>query len=103
MGILDTSVVIELSNLTAADLPAFPTISVITMVKDLGSEGPARKITSISLPKTGPCNQTVSLFKRISRGLHVSQLSQVLVIHSRRFSHLNNYQIHQRVNNANND
>ncbi|MDP4804470.1 MAG: type II toxin-antitoxin system VapC family toxin [Candidatus Nanopelagicales bacterium] len=33
MGILDTSVVIELPNLTAADLPASPTISVITLAE----------------------------------------------------------------------
>ena len=33
VGILDTSVVIELPNLSAADLPAFPTISVITLAE----------------------------------------------------------------------
>jgi predicted nucleic acid-binding protein len=33
VGILDTSVVIELPNLTAEDLPAFPTISVITLAE----------------------------------------------------------------------
>ena len=33
VGILDTSVVIELPNLMAADLPAFPTISVITLAE----------------------------------------------------------------------
>lgn len=33
VGILDTSVVIELPNLSATDLPAFPTISVITLAE----------------------------------------------------------------------
>lgn len=33
VGILDTSVVIELPNLSAADLPEFPTISVITLAE----------------------------------------------------------------------
>ena len=33
MGILDTSAVIELPNLSAADLPEFPTISVITLAE----------------------------------------------------------------------
>jgi len=33
VGILDTSVVIELPNLSAADLPVFPTISVITLAE----------------------------------------------------------------------
>ena len=39
VGILDTSVVIELPNLSAADLPEFPTISVITLAEfSVGSE-----------------------------------------------------------------
>ena len=39
MGILDTSAVIELPNLSAADLPEFPTISVITLAElSVGSE-----------------------------------------------------------------
>lgn len=33
VGILDTSVVIGLPNLTAAELPAFPAISVITLAE----------------------------------------------------------------------
>ena len=33
VGILDTSVVIELPNLSTADLPVFPTISVITLAE----------------------------------------------------------------------
>ncbi len=33
VGILDTSVVIELPNLSAANLPGFPTISVITLAE----------------------------------------------------------------------
>jgi tRNA(fMet)-specific endonuclease VapC len=33
VGILDTSVVLELPNLTAEDLPTFPTISVITLAE----------------------------------------------------------------------
>jgi predicted nucleic acid-binding protein len=33
VGILDTSVVIELPNLSAADLPALPTISVVTLAE----------------------------------------------------------------------
>jgi predicted nucleic acid-binding protein len=33
VGIIDTSVVIELPNLSAPDLPGFPTISVITLAE----------------------------------------------------------------------
>jgi hypothetical protein len=33
VGLLDTSVVIELPNLFAADLPEFPTISTITLAE----------------------------------------------------------------------
>lgn len=41
VGILDTSVVIDLPNLSATDLPGFPTISVITLAElSVGPELP---------------------------------------------------------------